>query len=292
MNFRKPWWRRVVDRIRRKGFHAEPVRFCATLPRESDILIVLPQSPFWTAVALRTLISILDYFQGEKWIWGTEILSEWFEIYDLQATYVEDPRSLESVDILFDFSPPPSPYRELPEHVPAQYRVSFDPASYPYYNLIVSVDFSQVEPYLALCRIFSIDLKEIEPEPPHEMRRRVWDHLVYKGHTREKRLIFLDTPITDEEASRIESAIVRATYVSTHGDRGIDISRMDPLEQLAVLSLSDLYIGDESFFLPMAMMMGIPCLIKRPPAIHTDTPIALWTPGEDLHQVLEGLLSG
>lgn len=290
MVLKLPLWKRVLYSVIRREYPSKPIKFCGSLPKEGSLLIVPPENPFWLGVSLRVLLSVLNHFEGDKFVWGSGALIDWWETYEIDAQQISDPRELDHVEILIDFSPPPTPHKELPEFVNANYRISFDPESYPYYNIIVAADFTTSDPYMVFCKVFDIEAGEITVEPPPDLRRRAWDFLVYKGHTRDKHLVFLDTPISDLEASKIESTLIRVTYVSTSGTRGIDISKMEPLEQLAFLSLSDLYIGDESFFFPMAMGMKIPCLLKREPLIQTQGPFAMWLDDTDLTETLEALL--
>ncbi len=289
-----PWLKKLLRVFRRKSFDTPRIRFCARFDPQSRVLVLLPENAYDFGLALKTIVSVLQYFQVlPRYILEPRGRSyrPWLEAFGVHDLALWPPETPKSVDILLDFSRPPSPYREFPEKVPASYRVSFDPEAYPYYNLLVAIDFHQPHPYEALCRIFQIPLKNLQPVASDELKGKMWNELVYRHHDPERKIVFLDTDLQDRDLDRIEAQLVRVTFVHTgRADRGLDITRYRPLEQLAFLALADLYIGEDSLFLPMALDLGIPVLLRKTERSFEESErLRLWENMDSLEETLQAL---
>ncbi len=289
-----PWFQKILRVFRRTTYDTPRIRFCARFDPQSRVLVLLPENAYDFGLALKTIVSVLRYFQATpRYILEPRGRSyrPWLEAYRVHDLELWPPETPEPVDILLDFSRPPSPYREFPREVQAEYRVSFDPESFPFYNLLVSTDFQKPRPYEALCRIFQIPLVNLQPVSSPELKGKMWNELVYRGHTPDRKLVFLDTQIQERDLDRIEAQLVRVTFLHTgKADRGLDITRYHPLEQLALLSLADLYIGEDSLFLPMALDLGIPVLLRKTErAFEESDRLRLWENMESLEETLKAL---
>ena len=289
-----PWLKKILRVFRRQTYETPRIRFCSRFDPQSRVLVLLPENPYDFGLALKTIVSVLHYFQAvPRYAYEPRNRSyvPWLEAYRVQNLEPWPPEQPEPLDVLIDFSRPPSPYREFPKEVQAEYRVSFDPDSFPFYNLLVATDFQKPHPYEALCRIFQIPLENLQPEASPRLKGRMWNELVYQGHSPDRKLVFLDTALQDKDLDRIEAQLVRVTFLHTgKTNRGLDITRFQPLEQLALLSLSDLYIGEDSLFLPMALDMGIPVLLRKTERSFEESErLRLWDNMDSLEETLQAL---
>ncbi len=289
-----PDFRKLLRFLRRSSYETPRIRFCARFDPQSRVLVLLPENPYDFGLALKTIISVLHYFKTvPRYVYEPRGRSyvPWLEAYRVHDLERWPPEHPEPVDVLVDFSRPPSPYREFPRQVQAEYRVSYDPESFPFYNLLVATNFQEAHPYEALCRIFQIPLETLPPVASSRLKGRMWNELVYRGHSPDRKLVFLDTQLQERDLDRIEAQLVRVTFLHTgKTSRGLDITRYPPLEQLALLALSDLYIGEDSLFLPMALDMGIPVLLRKTDRSFEESDrLRLWDNMDSLEETLQAL---
>ncbi|RKZ00477.1 MAG: hypothetical protein DRQ10_04110 [Candidatus Hydrothermota bacterium] len=265
--------------LKRLKFKPRDFTFNCAIPNELGILVALPRSPGRLSLVINTVASLIQYFEGYKVIVGPESARELVTLFfGEQADYLsnfevneEKFKGDKEIGVIWDLSRPPSPYKDLPLFLPsADYRISADPETYPYYNIIVATgpvydDITFSEKQLSL---LNIPIIKFRPSIRDLAKRTVWDYLIFKGHGQRNILVFIDVS-KDEELDIILDVLTKTlpTGVTIIAPRkiekinAIDLSPMGSEGIVAALALTDLFIGGDSLYLGVADLMKMPTIL-------------------------------
>ena len=270
--------------LRKLKFKPNEFRFKCALPRDLNIVISLSRDHNQLSLSINAVHSLIEFFSGEKYLIGPDeaypLFSEF--LFKDRAQFISDselkkqPFDLipEGIGLIWDFTRPPTIHKNLPLYVTgASYRISTDPETYPYYNIILapnpeSDDISYFEKQL---RLLNVPVRKLRPTLRDLAKRTAWDYLIFKGHSEKHILVVLD--LQDESLVEfIKSAArtafpVGVTFTSPRntGNGMIDLSHLGPEGIVATMSLADLFITDYSIYLGIASIMKIPILLMNSP---------------------------
>ncbi len=266
--------------IRKLRFRPNEFRFKCAFPRELNIAISLSRDFNQLSLALNSAYSLIEFFSGNKYIIGIDeakpLIADF--LFKDKVEFIpdselkKDPFEMfpDDVDLIWDLSKPPTPHAKLPLYAKnSKYRISTDPETYPYYNIILapSPESDDINYFEKQLKLMNVPLLRFKPSLRDLAKRTAWDYLIFKGHGEQHILIVID--IRDKAvAELVRSAsktafLTGVTFVSPHdlGNGIIDISPLGPEGIAATMSLADLFVFDNSLYLGIAALMKIPILL-------------------------------
>jgi len=241
----------------------ENFSFKGRLEEKKEVLVILPENPSLLSIYLPVVISIEKYFKGKKWLLGGDECREVLSFFRNSYHFLDDKKGVPKAEILIDLrrrtrSLPNSSLRE------AKIRISQDASSFPHYNFIIEQpEFKDdIEKSRYFLKALGIPLIELKFEVPEEEKRKGWENLIFLGHKKGNCIIFIERKGSSENLIGIIREVMggKVTVVGSENGGSIPLRGFGFNDKLAILSLSDLYITSDGFFLFPAISLSIPTL--------------------------------
>lgn len=256
------WKQRVVH----KEFN-----FSCKLDEKKRVLVIAPDTPHFFSLSIPAMYSLTHYFKKKPHLFIIEKDFEIFFRYFIKDSVViensKDKKKIlqrinkrEKIDILFDLNYPESPWHKMVFTPELKIAVSDDePANY---NIVFHPITKNIEQmYSNLLTTFNVPITSPPLRITKKEKARAWEFAKYHGHKEENLLLFLDMPVKKFEAlkqvlNRLNNG--RVTLMDNSVTRMLEIK-----EKLALLSISDLFVSENSIFLWPARVFKVKTYLLR-----------------------------
>jgi len=256
------WKQRVVH----KEFN-----FNCKLDEKARVLVIAPGIPHFFSLSIPAMYSLSHYFKKKPHLFIIEKDFEIFFRYFIKDSVVienskERKKILERVnkkgkiDILLDLNYPESPWHKLvftpdlkiaiSDNEPKNFNIVFHP---------ITRNIEQI--YSKFLTTFNIPVTSPSLRITKKEKARAWEFAKYHGHKEENLLIFLDLPPKKLENlrpvfNRLNNG--KVTLMDNFVTRMLEIK-----EKLALLSISDLFVSENSIFLWPARIFKVRTYLLR-----------------------------
>lgn len=256
------WKQRVVHR---------EFNFSCKLDEKARVLVIAPGIPHFFSLSIPAMYSISHYFKNKPHLFIIEREFEIFFRYFIKDSVVienskEKKKILERVnkkgriDIIFDLNYPESPWRNMiftpdlkiaiSDNEPRNFNIVFHP---------ITRNIEQI--YYKFLTTFNIPITSPLLRVTKKEKARAWEFAKYHGHKEENLLIFLDLPIKKLENlrpvfNRLNNG--KVTLMDNSLTHMLEIK-----EKLALLSISDLFVGENSILLWPARIFKVKTYLLR-----------------------------
>ncbi len=268
--------------LRKLKFKPNEFSFRCALPQNLNIVISLSQKPDQISLAITAIHSLIEFFSGEKYLIGPEtaapLLSDF--LFRGKVEFISDAMLQKSpfeavnkkIDLIWDLTRPPTLHANLPLYISGvSYRISTDPETYPYYNIILAPDpdADDISYFERQLKLLNVPISRFKPNLRDLAKKTVWDYLIFKGHGEKHVLVVMDlrdsSLVQMLETTAVTAFPTGVTFASPHesGEGVIDLSPLGPEGIAATLSLADIFISDSSLYLGIAALMKLPILLMN-----------------------------